>query len=534
MATAEKPKINLEDAFVMEAPALADWLIVAPLVVGFIFAALCLMTRKNTKLQPLIAMSGLVLIVACVAGLFLHVLFNGTVIMAMGRWLPPFGIAFVADMLGATLALVAGIVGLATGIYALREADDTERRYGFYPFLLMMLAGVICAFLTGDIFNLYVWFEVLLLGSFGLLVLGSRREQLDGATKYAFLNLVATTLFLIAVAYVYGLFGTLNMADIARKAAAMEDVGPRLTIAALFFFAFAMKAAAFPLNFWLPASYHTPRLAVGAVFAGLLTKVGVYALLRVLLTLFPTDRDDLAISIAVVAAASMLLGALGALAQTDMRRLLGYLVISGIGIMLAGLALGSATGLSGTAFYTAHSMVVMTALYLMVGVIGAAGGTFDLNRSGGLYKAMPWLAVISLILAFSASGLPPFSGLWPKIYLVKASIDVGAWWLAGAILVSGFLTTIALVRLFAYAFWRPAREGASVGDATARPIIDIGYPVLAGLCALTVIAGVYPEPFIQVADRIAVELMNPTGYVEAVYGPAQAADAAVSTGETTQ
>lgn len=525
MATTETPQVELADAFVIEAPALADWLIVSPLVIGFIFSALCVMTRKDTARQPAIAITGLVLMLLSVVGLFIHVLQNGTVIMAMGRWLPPFGITFVADMLGATLALVSGIAGLATGIYALREVDKTELRYGFYPFLLMMLSGVICAFLTGDIFNLYVWFEVLLLGSFGLLILGSRRDQLDGATKYAFLNLIATTLFLVAVAYVYGLFGTLNMADIARKAAVMDDVGPRLTIAALFFFAFAMKAAAFPLNFWLPASYHTPRLAVGAIFAGLLTKVGVYALLRIMLTLFPTDRAELAVAIGVVAAVTMVLGALGALAQTDMRRLLGYTVISGIGIMLAGLALGSATGLSGTAFYTAHSMLMMTALYLLVGVMGAAGGTFDLTRAGGLYAAMPGLAIIALVLTFSVAGLPPFSGLWPKIYLVKASIDVGVWWLAAAILFSGFVTTIALVRMFSFAFWRKPQEGGSV--ITGPSVTGHGYPVLITLCAFTVIAGLYPEPFIQVSDRIAFELMHPVGYIEAVYGPLEASAPAV-------
>ncbi len=518
---ATRPEVVISDALVMQSPALMDWLIVAPLVIGFVFASLCLMTRKDTARQPALALAGLALMLAANAGLFVHVLTTGSVVMQMGRWLPPFGITFIADMLGATLALVTGFVGLAVGVYAMREADNTERRYGLYPFLLMMLAGVQCAFLTGDIFNLYVWFEVLLLGSFGLLVLGSRPEQLDGATKYAFLNLVATTLFLLAVAYVYGLFGTLNMADIARKAETMEAVGPRLTIAALFFFAFAMKAAAFPLNFWLPASYHTPRVAVSAVFAGLLTKVGVYALLRIFLTIFPSDRHDLALAIAIVAGLTMMIGALGALAQTDMRRLLGYLVISGIGIMLAGLALGSQTGLSGTAFYTAHSMVVMTALYLLVGLMGANAGTFDLARAGGLYARMPGLAVLALILTFSVSGLPPFSGLWPKIYLVKASIDVGIWWLAAAILLSGFITTIAVVRMFAYGFWRPAPEGGGTPTPQATSINRVGYGVLIALCTATVLAGVYPEPIIQVSDRIAFELMNPVGYVDSVYGPQQ-------------
>ncbi|WP_306118152.1 MULTISPECIES: Na+/H+ antiporter subunit D [unclassified Roseitalea] len=530
MAETARPQIVLSDALVMQTPPLADWLVVAPLVLGFAFAALCLMTRKNTAGQPALALTGLALMLASKIGLFVHVLTSGTVVMAMGRWLPPFGITFTADMLGATLALATGIVGLAVGIYAVREADNTERRYGFYPFLLMMLAGVACAFLTGDIFNLYVWFEVLLLGSFGLLVLGSRPEQLDGATKYAFLNLVATTLFLVAVAYVYGLFGTLNMADIARKAAEMDQVGPRLTIAALFFFAFAMKVAAFPLNFWLPASYHTPRIAVSAVFAGLLTKVGVYALLRIFMTIFPGDRVDLAVAIGVVAAATMMLGALGALAQTDMRRILGYLVISGIGIMLAGLALGSATGLSGTAFYTVHSMIVMTALYLLVGVVGAKTGTFDLARAGGLYTQMPWLAAIALVLCLSVAGLPPLSGLWPKIYLVKASIDVGVWWLAAAILVSGLVTTIALMRLFTLAFWRPSQfepgEQGVIGQAGTMG--RSAYPILIALTALTVIAGVYPEPFIKVSDRIAFELMQPTGYIDAVFGDGTATTPALT------
>ncbi len=516
MATTEKPDVILEDAFVLAEPALADWFIAGPLILGFMFGSLCLMQRKNTLLQARIAIVGLVLMLLADIGLFLNVLENGTVVMTMGRWFPPFGITFAADMLGATFALIAGIVGLAGGIYGLSDIDDTGRRYGFYPFLLLMMAGVTSAFLTGDIFNLYVWFEVLLIASFGLIILGSEREQLDGATKYAVLNLVATTLFLIGVAYLYGIFGTLNMADIARKAPALQNTGPHFTIAILFLFAFGMKAAAFPLNAWLPASYHTPRIAVSALFAGLLTKVGIYALLRIFMTMFPEDRQELALLIAIVAALTMLLGALGAIAQTDIRRLMGYLVISGIGLMLAGLALGSQIGLSGTVFYSAHSMIIMTALYLLTGVMGGLMGTFDLGRAGGLYARAPWLAALCLVLIFAASGLPPFSGVWPKILLVKGAIDVGIWWLAAAILVSGLLTTIALVRMFSFSFWRPAAEEDLEAFSFADHRIAISATV--GLAALTVIAGIFPEPFIQVSDRVAAELNSPTSYIEAVFG----------------
>ncbi|MEM9999610.1 MAG: Na+/H+ antiporter subunit D [Pseudomonadota bacterium] len=518
MATAEKPKIDLADAMLLPEPALADWLVVAPLCIGFAFGALCLMMRKNVAQQTQMAIAGLMLFFLATLGLAINVIENGTVVMAMGRWLPPFGITFVVDLMGAIFALATGFVGLAVGVYAMGDADKSERRYGFYPFLLIMLAGVATAFLTGDIFNLYVWFEVLLIASFGLIVLGSRREQLDGALKYAFLNLVATTFFLIAVAYTYGVFGTLNMADIARKSAEMSEIGPRATIAALFLFAFAMKAAAFPLNAWLPASYHTPLISVSAVFAGLLTKVGIYALLRLFMTMFPVDLPGLSLTIAIVAAATMILGALGALAQSDMRRALGFIVISGIGIMLAGLPLASPTALSGTIFYAMHSMVMMTALYLIIGIMGAQMGTFDLHRAGGLYVKYPGLAFTFLLIVLSASGLPPLSGLWPKIYLVKASIDVGIWWLAGAILLSGLLTTIALVRIFGFSFWRSQQSRTpEEGTYEAPPLDRLGVAATVALLGASLVAGLYPEPFIQIADRVAGELLNPTLYIDAVF-----------------
>ena len=295
--------------------------------------------------------------------------------MVMGRWLPPFGIAFTADLLGASMALAGAIAAFAGGLYALSDISPSGRRYGFFPFLLLLMAGVTGAFLTGDVFNLYVWFEVLLISSFGLLILGSEREQIDGALKYAVLNLIATTLFLVAIGYLYAIFGTLNMADIAAKAKAVRGSAPLMTLASLFLIAFAMKAAAFPVNFWLPASYHTPRIVVSALFAGLLTKVGIYALIRVLVMLLPVERGNLSLLIAIVGAATMISGALGALAESDVRRMFGYVVISGIGNMLAGIALGSVEGVGGSIFYALHSIVLMTALYMAAGQAARLGGS---------------------------------------------------------------------------------------------------------------------------------------------------------------
>ena len=515
---AETPAaIDATGAMIMGPVAAGDWLVIAPVVIGVAFGAVLLMFRHELRWQAAAAILGLCAMVAANAMLLSRVLADGPLAMTMGRWLPPFGISFVADGLGAGFALVATFVALVCALFSARDIGATGRRYGFYPFLMLMMAGVNGAFLTGDIFNLYVWFEVFLISSFGLLSLGSEKQQIDGAAKYAILNLLATALFLAATAYLYGAFGTLNMADIARKADGIRGSAPLMTIAALYLLAFGMKAAAFPVNFWLPASYHTPRIVTAALFGGLLTKVGVYALLRTLVMLFPEERLALSGLIGWAAVATMILGVLGALAQTDIRRMFGFLVISGIGVMLAGLALGSALGISGTILYAVHSMLAMSALYLLAGAMKEHGGSFSLNELSGLYRTSPLLAALALLLFLSAAGLPPGSGLWPKVILAKASVDVGAWWLAGAVLLSGFLTTIALGRVFALAFWRDAADRESAGAADASIPAAPAYGPLIALVIPILVLGMFPEPFIRIADRTAAGLLDAAAYIGAVF-----------------
>jgi len=381
MAVPTTAPIDLSAAMVMAPTALADWLVIAPMALMITLGAVLMMVRHRIWLHGWIAIPGLVALVLMEGLLVYRGAVDGPFTMTAGRWLPPFGISFTADLMGSLLALASGLVALAAGIYGLRDIDATGRRYGFYPFLLLLMAGVTGAFLTGDIFNLYVWFEVLLISSFGLLILGSERQQIDGALKYAVLNLLGTTLFLIAVGYVYAIFGTLNMADIARQANDYRGTAPLMTLSALFILAFAMKAAAFPVNFWLPASYHTPRIVVSALFGGLLTKVGVYALMRVMVMLFPVEREQLSLLLAIIAALTMVIGALGALAQSDLRRMAGFAVIAGIGNIIAGVAIGGVPGVSGAILYSLHSIIVMTALYLLT---GRPLPRRSLDRRGGL------------------------------------------------------------------------------------------------------------------------------------------------------
>lgn len=515
MAVSTPAPVDLPAALMLTPASAVEWLVVLPVAWCLAVGALLVMLRRWAGLQPAIALASLGVLVLIDVALLDHVARNGPTTMVMGRWLPPFGIAFTVDLTGALFALVAALVAFAAGIFSLADINDSGRRYGFYPLLMLLMAGVSGAFLTGDIFNLYVWFEVLLISSFGLLVLGSERGQIDGTVKYGFLNLVATTLFLVATGFLYAVFGTLNMADIARKADELRVNAPLMTLVGLYVLAFGMKAAAFPLNFWLPASYHTPRVVVSALFAGLLTKVGIYALIRVTVMLFPIEREELSFVLALVGALTMMVGVLGALAQTDFRRLLGYLVVSGIGSMLAGIAIGGPGGIGGAIFYALHSMLVMTGLYFASGIAMRLGADSSIATLAGLYRKHAGFAALTLMLCFAISGLPPFSGFWPKVMLVKAAIDIGAWWLAAALLLVGFFTMIATGRLFLLAYWRDS----AIPEAAAGPA-PLSATALGPLAALTLLAlalGLYPEPLLAMIQSAAAGLAEPSAYLNSVF-----------------
>lgn len=516
MAGSPSYDVDLSLAYVDATVQAADYLVVLPVVGPLIMSALCLMLRRQPGLQPWLAGFTMAVVFVGNIALTMRVMETGPVFMAMGRWLPPFGISFNADALSVFLALTASLVGLVCVLYSAKSVDGDGRRYGFYPFLLMLIAGVSGAFLTADLFNLYVWFEVLLISSFGLMVLGNSHAQLDGGIKYAFLNLVATTLFLIGVGYTYGLYGTLNMADLSVQIMA-DAAAPTGTLVMLFIFAFAMKAAAFPINFWLPASYHTPNIVTSAIFAGLLTKVGIYALLRVVVMLFPGSLDTFHDVLVWVAALTSLFGAAGALASTDIRKMMGFLVLSGIGAMFVGIAVASPEGLRGAVLYAVHSILVMTALYLATGVIGRMTGSFDLRSVGGIYRASPFFAALFLILVFAVSGLPPFSGFWPKVLLVRATMITGEGWLTLAYLLASFISMIAIGRVWLFAFWRddvagqPAVVLALTKQEAGAYLLPISVLVLA-IIGLGVIA----EPGIQLASQAAVGLVDPRAYVGAI------------------
>ncbi len=519
--TTIEPYLKLPKAMLERATTAGEWNIILPVVIALMAGALLLLFRRSRGSQSGFAILAVLAIMVVEAQLFWQVLATGPVSMTMGNWLPPFGISFTADVMGSGFALASSFVTLIVLIYFQAEIVPREARYGFYPLVLLLLAGVTGAFLTGDLFNLYVWFEVMLIASFGLMIIGGRKMQLDGAIKYGFLNFLATTFFLIGLGYLYGLVGTLNMADVIRVAA-LAPPGPMSAIAALFLLAFAMKAAAFPVNAWLPASYHTTDAAVSALLGGLLTKVGVYALLRIMISLLPASRDIFDPVLTAIAVLTLLLAPMGAIAQTNLRRAIGFLVIGGIGAVFAGMAVPSLRGVAGSAFYAFHSILTMSALYLVAGLIERITQTTDIRHMGGLYVANKTISIMFIILVFAAAGLPPFLGFWPKLLLTEAALGQADWLVAFAILANSILTLIAGSRLWAYIFWRAGREGKNSeqeNDRLRKLTPKENRTALfstAILVGTIVYIGLWPNLVFSSSWVASLDLLQPDRYVSAV------------------
>ncbi len=494
-----------------------SWTLVLPILIPIATAILAFGTRAVPALQRSISIGGSLALLLAAVWLAVRVWSDGIVAGQMGGWAAPFGITLVADLLSAIMVLITAIAGLAVAVYALADINVRLESLGFHTLYHVLIGGVCGAFLTGDVFNLYVWFEVMLIASFGLLVLGGNRAQLDGGIKYVALNLVSTILFLGGIGLLYGLTGTLNMADLHVAVQASEQTGLLTVVAVLFLVAFGIKSAVFPLFFWLPASYHTPPVAISAIFAGLLTKVGVYALIRTFTLIFTQDTGYTHGILLVVAALTMITGVLGAAAQNQFRKILSFHIISQIGYMVLGLALFTPLAIAGAVFYLVHHIIVKANLFLISGVVQRYTGSFELERIGGLYKSRPGLAILFLIPAFSLAGFPPLSGFWAKYLLVKASLDAEAYVIAGIALLVGLLTVFSMTKIWAEAFWKPHPDGELPPRAVVgrRDMTYLMVPV-AGLAALTLWIGFYPEPFLNAAERSAAELLDPTAYVETV------------------
>ena len=491
---------------------------VLPILIPLAGAILCMALRNRFGTQKVLGVGVSTLMLAVAAVLLVRTAGGEIAVMNVGGWAAPFGITLVVDMLSAIMLALGGLMALAVSLYACFDLDAERIRHGFFPLLLIMMMGVNGAFVAGDLFNLYVWFEVLLTASFILLALGGERRQLEGSLKYVTLNLLSSALFLAGVGILYGMTGTLNMAQLAQVLQSGQSSGLISMVAVMFMMAFGIKAGMFPLFFWLPASYPTPPAAVSAIFSGLLTKVGVYALLRVFTLIFTHDMPFTHPLLLIGAALTMLSGVLGAASQHEMRRILSFHIVSQIGYMVMGIGLFTQLAIAGTVFYLIHHIIVKTNLFLVAGAVNRLKGSYDLNKLGGLYRDHPWLAIIFLIPAMSLAGIPPLSGFFAKLALVIAGLRAEAWVVVGTALFVSLLTLYSMTKIWANAFWKAepadAPDAAPMSAAHWRGLLA----PMAVLAALTVSIAVFAGPLFDLAYNAAGQLLDPTGYINAVLG----------------
>lgn len=495
-------------------------IITYPILFQALLAIVLMFLWSKPKSQRIVSIIGSVIGLGISAVLFSFIWRNGTHAIQMGSWDAPFGISMVADTFSVTLVLLTHIIALAVSLFSTFGIVASRVKFGYFAIFHLMIMGLSGAFLTGDIFNLYVWFEVIIISSFVLLTIGGRKSQIEGAVKYFTLNMLASIIFLTAIAMLYGTTGTLNMARLAQVVPLIEDKGLIEIIALIFFVAFGVKAGVFPLYFWLPASYHTPPSAVSSLFGGLLTKLGVYAMIRVFTLIFPPDVFDQEL-IGIIAMLTILSGAIGAYVQKDIIKVFSYLIICHIGFMIAGLSMGTEIAIIGAIFYMFHDMIVKANLFLVGGIAHRITGSTKLKNMGGLLNSYPKLALLFAIPLFSLVGIPPLSGFWPKISLFGASIETENYWMLGMLIFGSFMTLVIIAKVWTQVFSKSLpkqpklKEFKYFSDFSRKAQITLIFPIIL-LSIVSLYIGFSAETIQVLVERIAFELSNTRTYIETV------------------
>jgi multicomponent Na+:H+ antiporter subunit D len=497
-------------------------LLLVPFLSPLFAAIFCLLFWPKPKIQRWIYFLGSSIMLSSSFVLLSEVHRHGIMHIEAGSWQAPFGIVLVADLLSCIMIIVAALSGFVIFFYSLQAMDKSRIRYGYYPVMLFMQFGLCGAFLAGDVFNLYVWFEVMLVSSFVLMTLGGTKEQLEGSIKYVMINFLASSLLLAGIGILYGVTGTLNMAHLAVKVQQVQDPA-LLTLAAMFFLTgFGIKSAVFPLYYWLPAAYPTPPIGVIAMIGGLMSKVGVYTMMRFFTLIFYHDTEYTHQLIIIIAALTMISGGLGAIAQNDFRKILAFSIISQIGYMIMGIGFNSALALSGVIFFIIHSVLVKTNLFLISGIVNNIHGTFKLRDLGDVYIRFPLVALMFAISAFSMTGIPPLSGFWGKLALVKAGMEAQEYLVTGIALAVSLFTLFYSAKIWNHVFWKKASDSAPPTMIKTQTELFRKSPMLVTpaifMTAIILLLSLYAQPVIDITQKAAIQLINKEQYIKTVLG----------------
>lgn len=501
----------------------AHLLLLLPLVLPLFGAIVCLFFWRLERWQALV--SGIVQLGLLAVTVLLLVRVHAQKVLStqVGSWSAPFGITMVADTFSALILVAAAVVGLAVFFFSVYGLDKSRQRYGYFPLMLFLQMGVGGVCLTGDLFNLYVWFELILICCFALLSLGGTKLQLEGALKYVTINFIASGLLLTGTGVMYSLFGALNLAELALLVREGSHPNlPLLRMASVFFLTgFGIKAAVFPMFFWLPASYHTAPIAISAFIAGLITKVGVYTLIRLYTLIFITDQDFMLPLLVILSGCTMVVGVIGAAAQNDFRRILSFHIISQIGYMLMGLAIYTPLAIAGSIFFIIHNILVKTNLFLVSGIVAQYHRSFSLPKLGSVYLQQPFIAILFLISALSLAGTPPLSGFWGKFMLAKAGFEAGNYLLVTTSLCVSLVTLFSMTKIWNEVFWKPKPRALSksiILTPAGRWRIALLYIPVVFLCTCVLAIGVCAGPLVEMAMEASQELFHIETYTNTVLG----------------
>ncbi|MFD1927559.1 Na+/H+ antiporter subunit D [Sporosarcina siberiensis] len=487
-------------------------LLLFPILLPFFFGIILLFFKENVVIQRTLTLVGL--LVSLTASFFLvaKVKTDGIQALTLGSWPAPFGISMVSDMLSAMLVTTSILITLFVVIYSFTAIGVKRETYFYYPAILFMLTGINGAFTTGDIFNMFVFFEVLLMASYVLIVLGGEKRQLQESIKYILVNIISSALFVVAVAFLYSVVGTLNMADISVKLSEVGNTGIITVIAVLFLIVFGVKGAIFPLYFWLPGSYSAPPIPVLALFGALLTKVGIYAITRTYTLFFIHDVGFTHQLLMVISLLTIIAGCIGALAYFDLKQIIIYNIIIAVGVILFGISQMNEAGISGALFYLVHDMIIKGALFLLIGIIIAITGTSNLRKMGGLMKTHAPLGWIYLIAAFGLAGIPPLSGFVGKLLIVQGAFEAGNVFGSIVILGSSLIVLLSVIRIFVYAFWG---EPVELPKSNTQSYKRMMFPAVA-LVVLSILYGVGTEWVLPYMTEATDVLLQPSIYIDAV------------------
>jgi len=490
--------------------------ILLPIVLPLCAMVLMILTRRWLVAQYLISMASMTVLVVNAILMLTSLSTTGYLVYQASGWPAPFGITLIADYFSVIMLLAIATVGWLVMVYAIGFMDMERKKAGFFILVQGLFAGVNGALITGDLFNLYVWFEVMIMASFVLITHGAEKQQLRGAVKYVVLNLVGSVFLVSTVGLVYAKTGTLNMAQLASMIQQQGSAGLMNSHLMLFFIAFGIKAAVFPFFFWLPASYPTTPIAITAFFSATLTKVGVYTIIR-FYSLFVV-QDDFAWKeiILWVAAATMVFGVLMAASSFDFRKILSFHIISQIGYMIMGLGIFTVTGLAGAIFFIVHNMFSKTAAFMAGGLVYKLKGTYDLKKTGWIYKEKPLYALLFFLPALSLAGLPPTPGFFGKLFLIMAGFGSGDWAITITALAVSIFTLFSMVKIWNEVYWKKSPEQVA-GVSGTEKTQNLSVAATLGIVVLMLLMGLFAGVLYGYFSRAATQLINVQAYIDAVF-----------------